>query len=293
MCTQDLILGLLTVTVLLGFTNTSPPCPVYGCPHYYLPAPPGKTPTCAKPGQTFCENIEHYPTHIIQYLVERWQYDYQSLFTSERKDSINLRPVYGPTPFTQAGYHYGPKTQTTSLFGTSVKGIPNNYNQTQEGYPERRYPLGNPNLHLLSDDPGFIYSALLQPDLAADVTHYDPDSWWKRRSTRTKRQLNTLSLCPTMSQFIMPRAALNNKGNWMFVVNLDQDRRYTQLVRSETCVSNECNGICSLPNGYTSKCQQQFVQKRLVALDRGGDNLYTDLFWLPHCCICQITQNIR
>lgn len=58
---------------------------------------------------------------------------------------------------------------------------------------------------------------------------------------RNHRQANgqtngtTMQLCPTRSQFVMPKTALNNKGNWMYVVNLDQDR-YTQLVRSETCM---------------------------------------------------------
>nr|ATU82945.1 secreted Spaetzle-like protein [Pristhesancus plagipennis] len=289
---------LFWLSLLLGLSNSSPPCHLYGCEHYYLPAPPGKTPPCAKPGKTYCENVEQYPTHVIQYLVERWQYDYNTLFTSERKENLKLRPTYGPPPFT--GYHYEPKSDTPSFYDKppSIKAFTSNFNQTQihEGYPDRKYPLGNPNLHLLSDDPGFIYSAILHPELAGgDVTHYDPGSWWKRytRSSRSKRQSSTTSLCPTSSQFIMPQAALNNKGNWMYIVNLDTDRRYRQLVRSETCVTTQCNGICSLPNGYTSRCEQQFVQKRLVALDRAGDNLYTDLFWLPHCCICQISQNIR
>jgi hypothetical protein len=34
----------------------------------------------------------------------------------------------------------------------------------------------------------------------------------------------------------MPKAAMNNRGNWMFVVNLNEvDDRYTQLVGTETC----------------------------------------------------------
>lgn len=52
--------------------------------------------------------------------------------------------------------------------------------------------------------------------------------------------------------------------------------------------SNVCNGICSLPSGYTSQCEQQYIQKRLVALEGGGNQLYTDLFWFPHCCVCKI-----
>ncbi|KRT80930.1 hypothetical protein AMK59_6125 [Oryctes borbonicus] len=112
--------------------------------------------------------------------------------------------------------------------------------------------------------------------------------------SRVKRQnaLSGQTLCETTSSFIMPRAALNNKGNWMYVVNMPElDNRYTQLVKSETCSSTQCNGLCSLPAGYTSRCEQKYVQKRLVALEGGGNQLYTDVFWIPSCCICTITTN--
>lgn len=102
----------------------------------------------------------------------------------------------------------------------------------------------------------------------------------------------TQNLCMSRSQYIMPRAALNNRGNWMYVVNMPEvDNRLTQLVKSETCISQQCSGICSLPNGYTSRCEQKYVQKRLVALESEGNQLYTDVFWFPSCCICTITNN--
>lgn len=53
---------------------------------------------------------------------------------------------------------------------------------------------------------------------------------------RKRRQAATNQLCPTRTEFIMPKAAMNNRGNWMFVVNLNEiDDRYTQLVGTETC----------------------------------------------------------
>lgn len=52
-----------------------------------------------------------------------------------------------------------------------------------------------------------------------------------------------------------------------------------------------CNGICSVPTGYTSRCQQQYVQKRLVALQGNGNQLYADIFWFPHGCSCEIIAN--
>nr|CAD7606303.1 unnamed protein product [Timema genevievae] len=44
--------------------QTVPQCEHYGgckTDYPFLPAPPGRTPTCAKPGSTFCETLDHYP----------------------------------------------------------------------------------------------------------------------------------------------------------------------------------------------------------------------------------------
>ncbi|KAJ8966714.1 hypothetical protein NQ314_003367 [Rhamnusium bicolor] len=55
--------------------------------------------------------------------------------------------------------------------------------------------------------------------------------------------------------------------------------------------SQTCSGICSLPQDYTSRCEQKYVQKRLVALEGGGNQLYTDVFWFPSCCVCTISNS--
>ncbi|XP_058987676.1 protein spaetzle 5 [Musca domestica] len=108
--------------------------------------------------------------------------------------------------------------------------------------------------------------------------------------SRVRRQSpGRMSLCPTTSQFITPQAALNSKGNWMFVVNEASTAR--QMVKAELCASNTCTNLCQLPNGYNSRCEQKFVQKRLIALQGNGQNLYTDSFWFPSCCVCTIAAN--
>ena len=45
-----------------------------------------------------------------------------------------------------------------------------------------------------------------------------------------------------------------------------------------------------MPPGLSTKCRQQFVQKKLVALHPDGNRLVEDMFWFPSCCVCQITQ---
>lgn len=54
------------------------------------------------------------------------------------------------------------------------------------------------------------------------------------------------------------------------------------------CRSTTCSNLCVLPNGFTSKCEQKYVQKRLVALDGNGQTVNTDTFWFPSCCVCTI-----
>lgn len=57
--------------------------------------------------------------------------------------------------------------------------------------------------------------------------------------SRSKRQ-NGLqsgeSLCRHRTEFVMPRAAVNKDGNWMYVVNLAEvDDRIVQFVKAEIC----------------------------------------------------------
>lgn len=56
----------------------------------------------------------------------------------------------------------------------------------------------------------------------------------QQKRSRTKRQSPGRStLCQTTSQFITPQAALNSRGNWMFVVNEQNTAR--QMVKAELC----------------------------------------------------------
>ncbi|XP_076163985.1 spatzle 5 Toll-1 receptor isoform X2 [Ptiloglossa arizonensis] len=337
----------LDVLIIICLVNAhGEPCLEYGCPgrpryEPFVPAPPGHTPNCAKPGQTFCESLDHYPRQLIKFLVDKCSFDFSSALRDESKDNLN---IYRLIPDYSEGYDYPPQGEQQlhsqalpflpsqySLRGqqTLIYGTPTN-DTRQNGY---RYatPGQSPRNPFLIDDatPSVKYHPDGQRSNGGDRSFYSqPQSlnsfgqgrtWWANRytrnskaaprtvyenplsrysksgKTREKRQSNNLdaiTLCPTEAQYITPRAALNNEGNWMYVVNLqDQDQKYSQVVRSERCTTNVCNGICSVPTGYTSRCQQQYVQKRLVALRGSGNQLYTDVFWFPHGCSCQIMLN--
>ncbi|XP_058459089.1 protein spaetzle 5 [Malaya genurostris] len=108
--------------------------------------------------------------------------------------------------------------------------------------------------------------------------------------SRQKRQSTDgrIQLCQTREMFVTPQAALNTKGNWMYIVNHDDSR---QLVKAEICSSTECSNLCNLPNGYNSRCEQKFSQKRLLTLDSDGQSLYVDTYWFPSCCVCTLAEN--
>lgn len=243
-------------------TNGNPGSYGHSKPHYhshgsqpYLPAPNGKRPTCAGPSDTFCTTIDYYPTEVIEYLVKRYSFDFKTLLQDEAMDS-------------------------TSFMTSTPNQSPSNVTVSQPIQPAVKQPYAGPHGN-------------------------QNDQWWTRyvrlssrrqqsSSIRVARQVsNEEKLCPTTSSFIMPRAAVNTKGTWMYVVNLDgADQQNTQLVRTERCATTECSGLCQVPAGFTSTCSQQFVQKRLIALNGNGESLYTDTFWFPHCCICQIKSNV-
>lgn len=368
--------------ILVYFSSVSshpPSCGLYGSPPcQFLPAPPGQTPACARPGRTYCEHADNYPTYLIKHLVHKWGYEAKSIIvdeTWEEFDALNL-PItdihnfYDPAiifnTHTQTQHPYGPHNFNGYKYDGPTQPKPSNPNL---GYPTSPSLTVGPTVNTGYPEPIYIpkpqnpeaakfliytssgqqqatnknkYTNVLPTDQSPKVTNYSPAAWLKRyvrdltnkakqvvqeiaspknttasasvqlSSTRdvsmnmdlfdmfgvnkenhrhrAKRQSEGRStLCQTSSQFVMPQAALNSKGNWMFVVNEPNTAR--QLVKAELCVSTVCANLCQLPNGYTSRCEQKFVQKRLIALQGNGQNLYTDSFWFPSCCVCTIASN--
>lgn len=48
--------------IVLAHANPPPSCGLYGQPPcQFIPARSGCTPTCVKPGLTYCENVKDYP----------------------------------------------------------------------------------------------------------------------------------------------------------------------------------------------------------------------------------------
>ncbi|XP_023324511.1 uncharacterized protein LOC111698410 [Eurytemora carolleeae] len=62
----------------------------------FIPARPGESPACAKKGNSYCEYIEDYPVHVINYLLERGVFDTNTLFKSEQ----DIKPPGGFSIYT-------------------------------------------------------------------------------------------------------------------------------------------------------------------------------------------------
>ncbi|KAJ8980645.1 hypothetical protein NQ317_011840 [Molorchus minor] len=298
------ILWILIANVFIG---CHPLCSsLYGSePCSFLPAPPGKTPSCARPGLTYCEQPDHYPGQLIHYLIQKWRYDHTTLLSSESRDEFSAyyspppNTVYGPpnyqsfgpnnvAPPSEGGYYpepiYIPKPQYQFPENRGAYIPPKtsqNYTANFGGYPERKneYQGRGPllNFKYNNDIPQSrpFYDQPLPPQNYYDFgpQQYSNNIWKRRvennykrlkRSLRYRRSQQTLMkviesgtysntslardrdkrqslgnqvLCQIRSRYIVPKAALNNKGNWMYVVNMPEvDSRYTQLVKSETCV---------------------------------------------------------
>ncbi|KZC07061.1 hypothetical protein WN55_08945 [Dufourea novaeangliae] len=242
----------------------SQPCLEYGCPgrpqfEPFVPAPPGHTPNCAKPGQTFCESLDHYPRQLIKFLVDKCSFDFGSVLKDESKEDFNIYREFcsRSVPDYSEGYDYTPR------------GEPQLHSQALPFLPSR-YPLrGQPTL---------IYGAPSNDTQQSGYRYGAPD--------QTSR--NPFLADETSIKYHPGGHRGSGRPVYPQTQSLNSFGQGQAWWANRTTV---CNGICSVPTGYTSKCQQQYVQKRLVALEGSGNQLYTDVFWFPHGCSCQIMLN--
>ena len=98
------------------------------------------------------------------------------------------------------------------------------------------------------------------------------------------------NICHVDTEYIKPRAAKNKDGKFMFIVNHPEGAdEYIQLVRIATCISagEEC-GQGRLANSVSTKCNQEYLDHKLVALSKTGEELVVDTFSFPSCCVCKI-----
>merc|ERR1711892_808923 len=103
------------------------------------------------------------------------------------------------------------------------------------------------------------------------------------------------NICHVDTEYIKPRAAKNKEGKFMFIVNHPEGAdEYIQLVRIATCISagEEC-GQGRLANSVSTKCNQEYLDHKLVALSATGEELVVDTFSFPSCCTCLMNTGLE
>lgn len=51
-----------------------------------------------------------------------------------------------------------------------------------------------------------------------------------------------------------------------------------------------CSSRLSLPFGFESRCRQKYIKKKLLSLNADGQGTSEDNFFIPSCCVCEITR---
>ncbi|CAN7991220.1 unnamed protein product [Ixodes pacificus] len=101
--------------------------------------------------------------------------------------------------------------------------------------------------------------------------------------------------CLVRTMFVSPKAGLNDRSEWKYVVNVqERDSRAKQVIRVDVCRSPDrsCSSVISLPFGYMSRCRQKYLKKKLLSLDSDGEGTSEDNFFVPSCCVCELVRDV-
>ena len=103
----------------------------------------------------------------------------------------------------------------------------------------------------------------------------------------TKKEDRYENVCSLTTSYRRPKYAKNTRGQSRFIVNIrkgegESEEEYVQVVRVGVCAT--AGAECAL--GQETRCQQQFLEHKLVALSESGKELVIDTFSFPSCCTC-------
>ncbi|XP_043686563.1 uncharacterized protein LOC122638022 [Vespula pensylvanica] len=94
-----------------------------------------------------------------------------------------------------------------------------------------------------------------------------------------------IPMCVSIEKVIYPKTAQTVNGEWLFIAQMGQN--FAQGVRIETCLTNSapCQFVQHI-TGYVSSCEQKYIYRQLLAVDK--QNLTTELFRFPSSCCCTV-----
>ncbi|XP_076370112.1 protein spaetzle 5-like [Tachypleus tridentatus] len=95
-------------------------------------------------------------------------------------------------------------------------------------------------------------------------------------------------VCGEEKFIVYPRAAKDEKHNWLYLVNTIN---YRQPVEVKKCKEGNllyCKSQQSLPLEYTIECVNKTIKQKMVAIRNGQPS--TDSFIFPNGCECHISE---
>merc|ERR1711936_261407 len=103
------------------------------------------------------------------------------------------------------------------------------------------------------------------------------------------------NICSERTDYIYPKAARNNEGQFMFIVNNPGGSfKHRQLVRVTRCSSPDLQcGQGEVFSSISTSCVQEYSDHKLVALSKTGEELVVDTFSFPSCCVCKIDRSLE
>ncbi|XP_050052637.1 uncharacterized protein [Dermacentor andersoni] len=256
----------------------------------FVPSPP----YCPETGRTVCAQVDDYPTDYIYHVLlgsKSKHFNLSTLFSDERLgDSQPNRALLPDQPRTdsfvvyQTAVHYDYDQQGRSPHhqgGQHRRPPPRQHRRQQQQHQEPQFHHHQPP-HQDGDD-------------WADTTIVLPPTFVYHKRDLVKRAPEVDPACPVRTMFVSPKAGLSDRSQWKYVVNLqDRDPSAKQVIRVDVCRSPDtaCSNAISLPFGYTSRCTQKYLKKKLLSLDSDGSGTSEENFFVPSCCVCELVRDV-
>lgn len=95
-------------------------------------------------------------------------------------------------------------------------------------------------------------------------------------------------LCLSSERLIRPKAALNQRNEWLYILQADEPD-FRQSLRIEACTEEDtkCRIIDGFAEGYVTTCKQKYIYRELSAISEKGE-VVRDYFRLPASCCCHV-----
>ncbi|CAM1298548.1 SPZ5 (predicted) [Pycnogonum litorale] len=253
---------------------------------------------CPENGKTVCDNVDKYPSDLIYGIVSHIKtsnFNMSSLFSDERNGDQNPHIKYDPRPPQDDGY---------VIYQHSIR-----YDYNVPPPLHHEYYLDHPRPW--TEQQTYQYSHYRRQSKSHlrddDNDNHDDDDDSKQKSTRRHRgdgafrhrrrgrSQDVETPCRSRSKFISPKAAMNENSEWKYVVNVaGRNPNYKQVIKVDICESpgDICSEDISLPFGFRQSCRQKYIKKRMLALDESGNGVSEENFFIPSCCICEISRDV-